>query len=184
MKKTEPMYIHIILTVVILVLVYVLAEVAYFIPKEKLDNENYWTQESHLRMNNIRQAEILWKNKFKKFTDNLDSLILFIKTDSTVLAKINGYDSLSMKPTNPFDTLTNGRLDFDSLFYSPKSHKFFILKVDTTVKTDSTFDHRGRFRGIDTTIIIGSKYYLASPDGYGTIGDLERDALINTASWE
>lgn len=187
MKKTsEPWYIHAVLTVVIIILAYVLLRVSILDPSEIMKNEAYWSKETHLRMDNLRQAEIIWQQRKGQFTDNLDSLINFIQTDTTVLNLISGYDSLRMRPTNPFKNLTHGGFTAESLYLSPKSGSRFILKVDTTVVHDTVVDRRGRLRGIDTTTTIGKRYYLACPDGYGTVGDvnLESDALLNAASWE
>jgi hypothetical protein len=35
-----------------------------------------------------------------------------------------------------------------------------------------------------TKKLIGTKYYIEDPDGYGSVGSLSNDALKNTASWE
>ncbi len=35
-------------------------------------------------MDNLRQAQILWERQNKQFSDDLDQIISFIKTDSTV----------------------------------------------------------------------------------------------------
>jgi hypothetical protein len=56
--------------------------------------------------------------------------------------------------------------------------------VDTSITMDTVVNRRGNIVRIDTTIAIGSRYYLEDPDGYGTIGSLDNDALRNTSSWE
>lgn len=195
-KKKEPWYIHAGLIVVILALVYVLIEVAVLSPKEHVANEAYWTKESRARMNNLRQAEILWQKKHDSYTDNLDSLVHFLKTDSSVAYIVDAVDTITNRKLNPFVDLAviepfvsdSGDTIFtwnpDSLLNSPKSYQRYSLKVDTTVTTDSVINRRGKLVKIDTNIVIGTKYLLACPDEYGTIGDLFSDALKNAASWE
>jgi len=183
-QKSEPWYIHVGLSLVIVILGYILVQVVFVQPKEEIDLMNYYTNESHLRMDGLRQAEILWNKNKGRFTDNLDSLIDFIENDTNVIKVVNGWDSTRNKSTNPFKSLTSGVFNHDSLFFSPKTHSRYILKVDTNVNYDSVVDRRGRLKKIDTVITIGKRYYIECPDGYGTIGDIEKDALLNAASWE
>lgn len=184
MKKSEPWYIHVPLWIVILVLTYLLIQVAIVEPREVMKMERYYKAESRARMTNIRQAEILWQNRFGNFTDNLDSLLYFIKTDSTILKMMTEVDTFTQRSKNPFNPLTNGEFVVDSLFRSPKSQSFYILKVDTSVSIDTVINRFGKIVNIDTNITIGTRYLLECPDGYGKIGDLYSDALKNTASWE
>lgn len=183
-KKSEPWYIHAVLYVIIAILLYILIRVAIIDPTEYIANENYFRTESQLRMDNIRQAQILWERKNKQFTDKLEELVTFVKTDTTVNALIVGIDSLTNRSTNPFKDLTSGEFTPDSLSLSPKSGMTYSLKVDTTVTIDTVINRRGRIVKIDTTTVIGTLYLLECPDGYGSIGDLENQGLKNTASWE
>ncbi len=207
MKKSEPWYIHAGLWVVIVILTYVLIQVAIVQPREIMRMERFYKQESRLRMDNIRQAEILWQKQKGYYSDDLDSLIEFIKTDSTVLAMINGFDttyiqksikknidgkdtvifldSMVLKSKNPFKPLVSvGEFVPESLFYAPKSHRFYHLEVDTNIEYDTTVNRWGKLVRIDTIMIFGNRYYLEDPDGYGSIGDVYNDAMKNTASWE
>ncbi len=184
MKKSEPWYIHLPLWVVIAVLSYLLIQVAIIEPQETMKKERYYKAESRARMSNIRKAEILWERKYGSFTDNLDSLLYYIKNDSTILKMMTEVDSITHKSKNPFIPLTNGEFVVDSLFLSPKSHSFYILKVDTSQSIDTVINRYGKIMSIDTNITIGTRYLLECPDGYGKIGDLYSDALKNTASWE
>ena len=107
---------------------------------------------------------------------------------------ISGYDSLTGRPTNPFqklqwggvqiDTITQESFPWDSLYYTPKSHKKFILKVDTSTTLDTVINRYGKITNIDTLVDRGNRYYLKDPDGDGEIGDLYNDALKNAATWE
>ncbi len=183
-KKREPWYVHAVLYVIIAILVYVLIRVAIVDPTDYMQKEAYYKSESRLRMNNIRQAEILWQKKKSTYTDNMDSLVNFVKTNEAVLALINGVDTLTMKSTNPFVSLKNGSFIPDSLMKSPKSNKPYILKVDTTHTIDTVVNLRGKIIRVDEKTVIGTIYFLECPDGYGTIGDLESQTRKNTSSWE
>ena len=119
-----------------------------------------------------------------KFTDNLDSLVTFLKTDPSVEKIMTGTDSITGKPTNPFSNLSNGELNWDSLYHSPKTLTRYLLQVDTSIVADTVINARGRILKIDTTRTIGQRYFIKGPDGFGTIGDVDNEALKNTASWE
>ena len=183
-KKSEPWYIHAGLYLVIAILAYILIRVAIIDPTEHIEQETYFRSESQLRMDNIRQAQILWEKQNKNYSDNLDSLVNFIKTDSTVNSLIIGVDTLTNRSTNPFKILTSGDFTVDSLFFSPKSHSSYSVKIDTSVSIDTVINRRGKIVRVDTNTVIGTLYFVECPDGYGTIGDLESQTLKNTASWE
>jgi len=186
MKSTagDPWYIHAALYLVIAILSIVLIKVAIIDPKNAVEQDKFWRTESRLRMNNIKAAEILWQKKNGTFTDNLSKLISFIKTDAFVDSVVNSFDSLTMKPANPFKPLTSGQFTPDSLMYSPKSYQTYVLQIDTSLSIDTTINRRGVVIDVDTTIVLGSRYYIEDPDGYGTVGGLNSDAMKNTSSWE
>ena len=183
-SKSEPWYFHAALYAVIVILIAILIKVAIIDPKDVIESEKYFKNEARLRMKNLKEAEILYQKKYNRFSGNLDTLINFIKTDNMVDSVINGYDSLSRRSTNPFVKLSDGEFTPDSLFRTPKSQQQFKLQIDNTVTADTVVNRRGRIVRVDTTIVSGTKYYLEDPDGYGTIGSLDNDALKNTASWE
>ena len=183
-SKSDPWYIHTALYLVIAILTILLIKVAIIDPRAYVATEKYNKTESRLRMDNIKEAEILWEKKKGKYTDNLDSLISFVKYDPMVDSVKTAFDSLTMKIANPFKPLSNGEFVPESLKYSPKTHSIYILQIDTSVVVDTVINRHGKITRIDTTITLGTKYYLKDPDGYGTIGSLESDALKNTASWE
>ena len=184
MKKTESWYIHAVLMVIIAVLTYLLIYVAIIEPNEIIESENYWRNESRLRMANLKSAEILWEAKHKQYTDNLDSLVHFLKTDISVQNALAGWDTVLNRSTNPFDTLFNHTLIWDSLYKSPKTFRYYIVTVDTSVQVDTVINRRGKIVSVDTVIEIGKLYKIEDPDGYGTIGDLKTEALKHAASWE
>jgi hypothetical protein len=97
---------------------------------------------------------------------------------------MNAFDSLTQRPANPFIALSDGQFTPDSLLRTPKSQQPFTLKIDSTETADTVVNRRGRIVKIEKHSVVGTKYYLEDPDGYGSIGSLDNDALKNTASWE
>ena len=184
--KAEPWYIHAILYVVIVVLVYVLIRVAILDPSEVIERQTYVRDESRARMLNLREAQIMWEDRFGKFTDNLDSLINFIATDSLVAEKMTGIDSLTQRSTNPFKPLVSGPFNTDSLYLYPGNGLRYIMQVDTNSNIDTIINRRGTIVKIDTSIVIGTRYVIFTPDSTNKdkIGDKFSDALKNAASWE
>ena len=180
----DSWYVHAALYLVIAILSVLLIKIAIIDPKDAVEQDKFWKTESRLRMNNIKAAEILYQKKFGNYTDNLDKLLTFIKSDSYVDSVMNAFDSLTMKPANPFRPLSNGEFYPDSLMNSPKSFQDYVLQIDTSVSIDTTINRRGVVINIDTTVVVGTKYFIEDPDGYGTVGDLYNDALKNTSSWE
>ncbi len=182
--QTDPWYIHTGLYLVIAILTVLLVKVAIIDPHEYVETEKYNKKESRLRMTNLKEAQILWQRKNGNYTGNLDALIEFIKSDPYVDSVVNAFDSLIMKPANPFKPLSSGEFVPDSLKWTPKSHSVYVLQIDTAVAIDTVINRRGKITRVDTTIIFGTRYYLEDVDGYGSIGSLDTDALKNTASWE
>lgn len=180
----DPWYIHAALYLVIAILSIILIKIAIIDPKNAVEQDRAWRTESRLRMNNIKAAEILWQKKNGNYTDNLSQLINFIKTDNFVDSVVNAFDSLTMKSADPFLPLSNGKFTPDSLMHSPRTYQPYLLEIDTSMSVDTTINRRGIVIAVDTTMVLGSRYYLEDPDGYGTVGDLNNDALKNTSSWE
>lgn len=184
LTKLNPRIIHLLLYLVIAILSILLIKVVIIDPKNIIEREKYYKRESRLRMENIRQAQVLYQKKYSRFTDNLDSLIKFIKTDRYVMDLIKKTDSLSGKSLSPFKKLSNGIFSPDSLFRTPKSFQKYILLVDTTETGYTIKNQSGKTVRLIQKKIIGSKYYLNDPDGYGSVGSLSDDALKNVVSWE
>jgi hypothetical protein len=195
-SKPEPWYIHAGLYAVIVILIVLLVKVAILDPKEIVQSEKYNRTESRLRMKNLIEAQILWQKKNGTFTDNLDSLVLFIKNDpivDSVRKAVDtvrvGADSIFLRSADPFKPL----LDFnfrkvafspDSITHAPRSGQLYIVQIDTTTNVDSVVTPSGKLLRVDTSIVIGSTYYIEDPDGYGTVGDTKNLALKNTSSWD
>jgi hypothetical protein len=193
-KKIEPWYLHAGLWAIIVVLTVVLIQVSITEPTKIIRTKNYNKMESRLRMTNLKHAEILYEQKYDKFCDNLDTLINFIRTDSTVLVfmaafdTVNIYsakgDSILLKSKNPFSDLVSGPFSYDSLYISPRSGQRFIVQIDTLLEVDTVINRRGKIVKVDSITTIGKRYLIQSPDSDDKIGDVNSDALLNTESWE
>lgn len=183
-QKQDQWYIHAAFYVVIGVLIYLLIQVVIVEPKEIVAFEKYNKTEARLRMKNLKEAELLYFKKNNKFTNNLDSLIDFIKTSPLVDSVINGFDSMLQRSSNPFVKLSHGEFTIDSLFTTPKSGERFVLSIDSAVSVDTVITPTGKLLRVDTNLVMGLRYRIEDPDGYGYIGDLTNEALKNTASWE
>lgn len=197
-KKVEPWYLHAGLWVVIAVLVVILIQVSITEPTNIVRTQNYNKNESRLRMVNLKQAQILYEKKYDKFTDNLDSLINFIQTDTSVHNLMNSVDTIRIYRPSGDTTFTKSKSPFvdlvsipfadstvyDSLYISPISGNRFIVKIDTLVEVDTVINRRGRIVKIDSITTIGKRYLIKNPDSNDKIGDVDSDALLNTVSWE
>jgi hypothetical protein len=183
-SNEDPWYLHAALYVVIVILVGILIKVAILDPQELIEYEKYIKKESRLRMSNLKHAQILYEKKFGRFTNNLDTLINFIKYDKFVDSIRKGIDPLTKRPSDPFVKLSHGEFSPESLFTTPRTSQRFIVMIDTTITRDTVVTPRGRVLRVDVKTLIGTRYYIEDPDGNGTIGSINNDALKNTASWE
>lgn len=159
-----------ILYIVIAILAVILIKVAIIDPKDVVEKEKFFRTESRFRMNNLKEAEILGRKEFGNLTDNLNKLITFIKEHKFVDSLVNAFDALTMKPANPLKPLSDGQFTPESLRLSLKSFQPYILQIDTSVFVDTTINRRGVVVKIDTHRVLGTRYYLEDPDGYGTVG--------------
>lgn len=184
MTTSDPWYTHAILYTVIVILAALLIKVAIIDPKEEVAEGKYNKIESRLRMKNLKEAQILWEKKFGHFTGSLDSLVEFIKNDKMVQQVRIGYDSLSRRSTDPFVKLTHGEFTPDSLSKTPKSWQFYVLQIDTSEQVDTVVNRQGKILRVEKHTVIGKRYSIEDPDGYGTVGSLNDDALKNASSWE
>lgn len=183
-KNDDPWYVHAGLYLIVAILTFLLIKVAVIDPSAEVEAERYFKTETRLRMSNLKEGQILFDKKFGAFTGDLNKLISFIKNDKFVDSVVNAFDSLTMKSANPFIKLSDGTFTPDSLYYSPKTYTPFVMKIDSSETIDSVVTPSGKFLRVEKKTVIGKKYYIEDPNGYGTIGSIDNDALKNTASWE
>ena len=128
-------------------------------PWEEYQAQEFQTELTRAQMDHIRTALIAYRDHHTSYPSTLDSLQLFIRTDSVY----QGKDLNEVFP-NPGGVPFN----VDSLGYSPRTGRPFVYQV---VGTDST------------AVEI---YYLQDPDvPEDFIGAQEPDpARRNAASWE
>ena len=86
--------------------------------------------------------------------DTLDSLVIFLKTDSLMLARGSELFMHGDRPYSP-----------DSLIVSPRPpHERFVYTVNDTIRPPL--------------------YLLKDPNSDDTIGSLDRITLLNAPSWQ
>lgn len=183
-KNEDPWYIHAGLYLIVAILTFLLIKVAVIDPSAEVEVEKYFKNETRLRMSNLKEAQILFQKKHGAFSGDLNTLVNFIRNDRFVDSVVTAFDSLTMKPANPFINLSDGNFVPDSLYHSPKTFERFVMKIDSAEVIDSVVTPSGKFLRLDKKKVVGTKYYIEDPAGYGTIGSIDNDALKNTASWE
>lgn len=143
-----------VLILVILVLAYWLYH-AITDPYKKVEERQQMTQMVHTRMSNVRDALIKYKNVKGHFPPNLDSLVVFLKTDSTMVALGGKMFGKTVGTYNP-----------DSLVYSPQPpHPRFSYARNDSIRPEL--------------------YQLLDPqDSSNVIGSLTKTTDLNAASWE
>ena len=148
-RATGSWILKAIIVLLVALLVYVIYE-----PYQRMLASEASKKESRARMMNLRTAELYFIGATGYYTGSLDSLLSFVRTDSTMLAV---RDSV-------FKPLRHGQFSIDSLKFSPRTHQPYKLSVDNSMAI--------------------KKYLLECPDGYGSIGSLTDDSRINKGSWE
>jgi hypothetical protein len=150
---TRNRIISIVLFGVIIYLAWVLVD-AIRSPYLELERQKEITQQVRQRMYNVRDALIKYNLKKNKFPQSLDSLLIWIKSDTSIF---NHADSL-FKERPPL------KFNLDSMIFSPRTGKpFYYVRVDT---------------------IRPNLYKLKDPDSKDVIGDTAKTTLLNAASWE
>ncbi len=139
-----------------IVLAIVIAGLAYYLylsitePYEAIERQQELTRLTRERMTQIRTAQVEFEKRYDYFTSSLDTLVIFIK------------DSLTDRQR---DSLFGPGFIPDSLPFSPRTGKRFLLSVNDTLSVDV--------------------YLLQDPDSDDQIGTLTADITqVNAASWE
>ena len=128
-------------------------------PYQEVIEREQMTEKVRYRMGSVRDALVQYERKVGNFPPSeggLDTLVQFLKTDSTMVAK---GDSL-FAPMNP-----NEEYIPDSLIFSPRPpHPKFEYTLNDTLRPQI--------------------YLLKDPATDDRIGSLENTTNLNAASWE
>ncbi len=110
---------QIVLGIVIVILAYYLY-VSITEPYKVIERQKELTRLTRERMDDVRTALVLYERDKNRFPLTLDSLVMYVKTDSLIRLRA---DSIFGGPVNP-----------DSLPYSPRTGKPFEYAVNDTAK--------------------------------------------------
>ncbi len=150
------------LTIVLGIIVIVLGYYLYrsiVDPYQEVIEREQMTEKVRYQMGQVRDALVQYErtnDEFPPTEGGLDSLVQWLKTDSTMVAR---GDSL-FKPMSPDETYNP-----DSLIYSPRPpHPKFEYTLNDTLRPQI--------------------YLLEDPATEDQIGSLERTTLLNAGSWE
>jgi len=142
--------IQIVLGIVIVALAYWLY-VSITEPYKLIERQEEVTRQTRDKMGDIRAAMIRYEELNDRYVTSLDSLVEFVKNDSLYQAA--------------GDSIFGPDFVADSLIYSPRTGKKFVLSVNDTANVMT--------------------YRLEDPDTGDYIGTLEPDITkLNAASWE
>jgi hypothetical protein len=147
--------ISIFLILIIIALSYVLFD-SIVTPWQKEMAKRKLTDDTRFRMTLVRDALINFQARHPegKFPSTLDSLVIFLKTDS--LMQVRGAD-LFTEPVRGYQP--------DSLIYSLRPpHEKFVYSVNDTIRPPL--------------------YLLKDPGSDDAIGSLERITLLNAPNWQ
>jgi type II secretory pathway pseudopilin PulG len=109
--------IQVVLAIAIIGLCYVLY-VSIVEPYAKVERAKEVTQMTRARMDLVRNAMITYERQNGRYVTTLDSLVVWLKTDSFVSTRI--------------DSIFGGPIMLDSLAYSPRTGNMFELQVNDT----------------------------------------------------
>ncbi len=141
---------QVVLSIAILALFYILF-ISITEPYAAVERKKEVTQETRHRMDQVRIAMIQYQRVKGRYVTTLDSLVSWIRTDVTMMSKA--------------DSVFGERFMLDSLAYSPRTGKMFILAVNDTSRSHT--------------------YLLSDPDSDDHIGTASGDVTdLNAASWE
>lgn len=147
--------ISIFLILIIIALSYVLFD-SIVTPWQKEIAKRQLTEDTRFRMTLVRDALINFQARHPegKFPSTLDSLVIFLRTDSLMLVRGADLFSEPVRGYNP-----------DSLIYSLRPpHEKFVYSVNDTIRPPL--------------------YLLKDPGSDDAIGSLERITLLNAPNWQ
>ncbi|TNE73679.1 hypothetical protein EP331_03995 [bacterium] len=145
--------ISVVLFIVIVALGYVLYDSITTPYKEEMARKAM-IERVRLRMSNVRDGLVYYRNKNDKFPKEIDSLITFLKRDSI---------SVSMGDSLYGSSFKKGKFTFDSLLFSPRTGNKFSYALNDTIRPNI--------------------YLLKDPDSDDHIGSLTKTTSLNAPSW-
>ena len=107
----------------------VIAALSYFLylsitePYELIERQEELTQMTRARMDKVRQVAIHYETQYERFPSSIDSLLLYVKTDSVFQMKR--------------DSIVGSDLALDSLIYSPRTGKRFEYATNDTSRVQT-----------------------------------------------
>ncbi len=110
------------LGIVIIVLVWLLYD-SITTPFKEVERRKEVTEMTRTRMDDVRQALILYQRSNGRYITSLDSLVMWIRTDSVMIATA--------------DSIFGESFFADSLPFSPRSGRMFDLVVNDTSRTNT-----------------------------------------------
>jgi type II secretory pathway pseudopilin PulG len=146
--------IGVVLWVVIIGLAYVLFDTIYT-PYQQVVEQREETELVRARMESIRDALIQYQRDNETFPADLDMLVNYLKTDSTMVAQ------------------------GDSLFGRPAAFPYDPDRFTYTIRESGS-----RFGYALNDTLRPQIYLLTDPDSEDRIGSMERTTLLNAASWD
>ncbi|MDA0874224.1 MAG: hypothetical protein O3C45_04090 [Bacteroidetes bacterium] len=109
-----------VLALAILVLTYFLYE-SITAPYEAVERQKEMTEMTRKRMSEVRAAMIEYQRREGRYVTTLDSLVMWLKTDSAMVASS--------------DSLFGATFAADSLLFSPRTGNRFELAINDTSRT-------------------------------------------------
>jgi type II secretory pathway pseudopilin PulG len=144
-------------TVLQVVLAIAILALSYFLyvsitePYDAVERQKEVTAETRHRMDQVRVAMIQYQRVNGRYVTALDSLVSWVRSDSTMMSKPDSVFGMGFM--------------IDSLAYSPRTGRMFILAVNDTSRTHT--------------------YLISDPDSRDHIGTVSGDVTdLNAASWE
>ena len=121
-SRRLQLVLQVVLGIVIVVLAYVLI-VSIVEPYAAVERRKEITENTRTQMNKVRTAMILYQRENGRFVSSLDSLVMWVNSDSTVYSAS--------------DSIFGEGFVLDSLIYSPRTGKMFELAVNDTSRVKS-----------------------------------------------
>lgn len=121
-RQTLRTGVQIVLGIAIIVLSYFLYQ-AITEPYERIERQEQLTEQTRMRMSNIRTALVDFDRDSNFFPDSLDTLLVHIQRDSIL--------------STAQDSIFGGPVNLDSLLYSPRTGSRFLYTVSDTGKVET-----------------------------------------------